>query len=395
MKTNVLFHRIADVLICAAAIAGVMTGCTGMRSIEQETAIDAENAAAVLPEETENAAEAVTEETTEPAAEPVYFDYTLSFAGDICYEDGGYTTSYWESCGRDTSMCFDSVMMEHMQNADVFFINNEFQFTSGGTPTYGKEFTFRSDPANVQLLKDIGTDLVSLANNHAYDYGEEGLLDTFDTLDKAGIPYVGAGRDIDEASSTYYYELDGFKIAYVSSTRVELYELTKGATETEPGVFRTVDGDQVDFLYEKVREAKENADFVVVYIHWGDEFVTYIDEFQTNTGDALIEAGADVVMGDHPHCLQGIKYHNGKPILYSLGNYWFRACSGDTMLAELHIKGTRDDFETELQLVPAVLANYQVNHIGDEYERAAFYQRMIDMSFGIDIDENGVVTDAS
>lgn len=395
MKNSSLNHRIAAVLICAAAIAGVMTGCKGMRSIEQQTAIESGNSSVIKTEDSsENTTETATEEATEPATEPVYFDYTLSFAGDICYEDGGYTTSYWENCGKDTSMCFDSVMMEHMQNADVFFLNNEFQFSRGGSPTFGKEYTFRSDPDNVQLLKDIGADLVSLANNHAYDYGEEALLDTFDTLDNAGIAYVGAGRNLEEASSTYYYELDGFKVAYVSSTRVELYELTKGATETEPGVFRTVDEDQVNFLYDKVKEAKENADFVVVYIHWGDEFVTYIDEFQTNTGDALIDAGADVVMGDHPHCLQGIKYHNGKPILYSLGNYWFRACSGDTMLAELHIKGTRDNFETELQLVPAVLANCQVNYIENEYEQAAFYQRMIDMSFGINIDENGVVTDA-
>lgn len=395
MKNSSLNHRIAAVLICAAAIAGVMTGCTGMRSIEQNASVKPENAALIQAENSvENRAETATEEATEPVTEPVYFDYTLSFAGDICYEDGGYTTSYWENCGKDTSMCFDSVMMEHMQNADVFFLNNEFQFSRGGSPTFGKEYTFRSDPDNVQLLKDIGADLVSLANNHAYDYGEEALLDTFDTLDNAGIAYVGAGRNLEEASSTYYYELDGFKVAYVSSTRVELYELTKGATETDPGVFRTVDEDQVNFLYDKVKEAKENADFVIVYIHWGDEFVTYIDEFQTNTGDALIDAGADVVMGDHPHCLQGIKYHNGKPILYSLGNYWFRACSGDTMLAELHIKGTRDNFETELQLVPAVLANCQVNYIENEYEQAAFYQRMIDMSFGINIDENGVVTDA-
>lgn len=396
MKKSSLNHRIAAVLICAAAIAGIMTGCGGMQSIKQDTTLKSDDSAETSAENsTESTTEAATEEVTEPTEELVNFDYTLSFAGDICYEDGGYTTSYWQNCGKDTSMCFDSVMMDHMQNADVFFINNEFQFSRRGTPTAGKEFTFRSDPDNVQLLKDIGADIVSLANNHSYDYGEEALLDTFDTLNNAGIPYVGAGKDIEEASSTYYYELDGFKVAYVSSTRVELYELTKGATETEPGVFRTVDEDQVNFLYDKVREAKENADFVVVYIHWGDEFVTYIDEFQTNTGDALIDAGADVVMGDHPHCLQGIKYHNGKPILYSLGNYWFRACNGDTMLAELHVKGNRENFETELQLVPAVLSNCQVNYISNEYEQSAFYQRMIDMSFGIDIDENGVVTDAS
>lgn len=395
MKNNVLFHRASAAFICFAIFSSTAVGCAGKRSIEQPAAGNLENVVSSVDETTPSLeAASETEENTTEATEPVNFDYTLCFAGDICFEDGGYTTSYWENCGKDTSQCFDETMMEHMQNADIFFLNNEFQFTSRGTPTYGKEFTFRSDPENVQFLKDIGTDLVSLANNHAYDYGEEGLLDTFDTLDNAGIPYVGAGKNIDEASSTYYYELNGLRVAYVSSTRVELFELTKGATETEPGVFRTVDEEQVNFLYDKVREAKENADFVVVYIHWGDEFVTYIDEFQTNTGAALIDAGADVVMGDHPHCLQGIDYHNGKPILYSLGNYWFRACTGDTTLAELHLTGTRDNINTELKLVPAYLGNAQVSYISDPYEQEAYYQRMIDMSYGISIDENGVVTDS-
>lgn len=392
MKKRVLFHRSAAVLMCAAALAGaVTTGCVGTRSIEQATVIDSEYADSIenIPQTDETSVA-----LTEAAAEPVKFDYTLCFAGDVCIEDGGYNTEYWKNCGEDTSQCFDETMMEHMKNADIFFLNNEFQFTARGTPTYGKEFTFRSDPDNVKLLKEIGTDIVSLANNHSFDYGEDGLLDTFDTLKNAGIPYVGAGKDIEEASATYYCELDGVKIAYVSSTRVELYELTRGATETQPGVFRTVDDDQVEFLYDKVREAKENADYVIVYIHWGDEFVTYIDEFQSNTGNNLIDAGADVVIGDHPHCLQGIKYYKGKPILYSMGNYWFRSCSGDTMLAELHLTGTRDNIETKLQLVPAYLSGTQVTYIGDDYEQEAFYQRMIDMSFGITIDENGIVTDA-
>jgi len=379
MKNNVLFHRASAAFICLAIFSSTAVGCAGKRSIEQPVAENLENVVSSVDETTSAPEEASeTEGNTTEATEPVNFDYTLCFAGDICFEDDGYTTSYWEHCGKDTSQCFDETMMEHMQNADIFFLNNEFQFTSRGTPTYGKEFTFRSNPENVQLLKDIGTDLVSLANNHAYDYGEEGLLDTFDTLDNAGIPYVGAGKDIDEASSTYYYELNGLKVAYVSSTRVELFELTKGATETEPGVFRTVDEEQVNFLYDKVREAKENADFVVVYIHWGDEFVT----------------GADVVMGDHPHCLQGIDYYKGKPILYSLGNYWFRACTGDTALAELHLTGTRDNINTELKLVPAYLGNAQVSYISDPYEQEAYYQRIIDMSYGISIDENGIVTDS-
>lgn len=377
-------YRCISGILCAALTCS-SAGC-GLKKIDQTT-IPAATVETTAPPATE----APTEQPTEP---PVPVDYTLCFAGDVCYEDGGYTTNYWKNCGEDAEKCFDAVMMEHMQNADVFFLNNEFQFTERGTRTPGKEFTFRSNPENVHLLNDLGTDLVSLANNHSFDYGEEGLLDTFDTLNKAGIPYVGAGRDIEEASSTYYYDLDGMRTAFISSTRVELRELTRGAAENQPGVFRTVDEEQVNFLYSKIREARENADYVIVYIHWGDEFTTAVDAFQTVTGNALIEAGADAVIGDHPHVLQGIRFHQGKPILYSLGNYWFRACSGDTALAELHITGTKGNYRTELKLVPAVLANAQVRYISDAGSQKAFYDRMVRMSFGISIDENGIVTEA-
>jgi poly-gamma-glutamate synthesis protein (capsule biosynthesis protein) len=374
----------------ALLCSGIVSACclTGCQQVTQTVSTAEDTPEAAVTQTTAPVQTTTTETTT---TEPLkQFDYTLCFSGDICVEDNAYTTQYWKSCGEDITQCIDETMISHMQGADICFVNNEFPYSTRGSATVGKDFTYRADPANVKVMQDLGVDIVSLANNHAYDYGEDALLDTLDTLQNAGIPYVGAGKNLEEASSIYYYELDGFTVAFVSGTRVEWAELTKGATETEPGVFRTVDP---TLLYERVEEADQNADYVVVYMHWGIEGVTYLEDYQLTTGNGLIDAGADAVIGDHTHCLQGIDFYKGKPIVYSLGNYWFNGMTKDTMLAELHITGTSADYDVELQLVPAVQANCQVTYIADAASQDTFYRNMEAMSYGISIDEDGVVTD--
>lgn len=122
---------------------------------------------------------------------------------------------------------------------------------------------------------------MSLANNHAYDYGEVSLTDTLDTLQSIGMPYAGAGRNLAEAVRPVYYIAGDLKIAFLSATQIERVDNpdTKGATETSPGVFRCRD---VDMLLQAVSEAKANSDFVVVYIHWGTESTTELDWAQRN-----------------------------------------------------------------------------------------------------------------
>ncbi len=378
-----LYYFIA--LLCSSMLfSSCLTGC---QTVQQTVTTMEQNVSGTLTT-TAPVQTTVTEMTTTELLKP--FDYTICFSGDICIEDNAYTTQYWKSCGEDITQCIDATMIDHMRSADICFINNEFPYSTRGSATVGKDYTYRADPANVKVLPELGVDIVSLANNHAYDYGEAALLDTLDTLQNAGIPYVGAGKNLEEASSIYYYELDGFTVAFVSGTRVEWEELTKGATENEPGVFRTVDP---TLLYERVEEADQNADYVVVYMHWGIEGVTYLEDYQLTTGIGLMDAGADAVIGDHTHCLQGIDFYQDKPIVYSLGNYWFNGKTMDTMLAELHITGTAEKYEVQLQLVPAIQSNCQVTYIEDPSEQDLFYRNMENMSYGISIDENGVVTD--
>lgn len=356
-----------------------------MRRIAQPAA-PVEAAAAV---DGTGAAYAQLEATTTTTAETI--DETLCFDGNICVSDDARTTAYWIEQDRDITQCIDPVLSSYMRSADLCFVNNEFQYSTRGTALVGKPFTFRGDPENVCVLEDLGVDAVSLANNHVYDFDEDALLDTMDTLEDAGIAYVGAGENLEEASSILYYELDGITVALLSGTRIEWTEETKGAMQTEPGVFRTVDP---TLLYERIKEAAVNADYVVAYMHWGIEAVTWLEDYQVETGHQLIECGADAVIGDHPHILQGIEYYQGKPILYSMGNYWFNGNTMDTMLAQLHLTGTADDLEVELQLVPARQTACQVEYLEAVEEQGTFYRQMESLSygFGIQIDADGVVT---
>ena len=120
-------------------------------------------------------------------------------------------------------------------------MNLPTQIKKGATSVYGKAYTFRADPQKAELLEIFGTDTVTLANNHVYDYGKRGFLSTLDVLDQEGIPYSGAGRNLKDASKIIYYVMNGRKVAFVSATQIERSkQYTKAATETEPGVLKAL-----------------------------------------------------------------------------------------------------------------------------------------------------------
>ncbi len=274
---------------------------------------------------------------------------TMAFAGDILLDDNYSPMVRLKQRGGEIASCFSQDLMQEMQGADVFVINNEFTYTNRGTPTEGKQYTFRAKPESVHYLEDLSVDVAALANNHAYDYGEVSLTDTLDTLDAAGIPHIGAGRNLEEAARPLYLMTENLKIALINATQIERQDPpnTKGATDTTPGVFRCWNPDK---LYEVVRQAKAESDFVVVYIHWGTESTSELDWAQREQANGITEAGADLVIGNHSHCLQQIDYVNGKPVLYSLGNFWFNSKDLDTCLVKAVI--TEEGLES-IQFLPA------------------------------------------
>ena len=324
------------------------------------------------------------------------YDFTLGFAGDICLADNYIPMQHLAAIGsEDISDGIDPRFIEIMKGMDQMWINNEFVYSRQGEPLPTKMWTFCGDPDNVSYLKDLGVDIVGLANNHTFDFGEVSFLDTLETLEKAQIPYVGAGRDIEQAAAPVYLEADGFKIAYVAASRAEYTIYTPEAAETEPGILWCYD--YTRFL-ESIKTAAENADYVIALPHWGVEHSTVLEDEQIYGAHALIDAGADAVIGAHPHILQGIEYYEGKPIIYSLGNFWFDDYDIDTLVAELHIKGKKTDKDAslkkakvELRLYPGTQSGVYTALADTEEWRTRILQYLEGISVNVNIDEKGVV----
>lgn len=311
---------------------------------------------------------------------------TMAFAGDVLFDDHYAITGTVRASG-DISQGIMPEVMERMQAADIMMLNNEFAYSNRGTPLEEKQFTFRARPETAAYLTDLGVDIVSLANNHAYDYGPEALEDTLDTLRETGIPYVGAGRDIGEARKPVYYIVGDIKIAFVSATQIERLDTpdTKEATETSPGVFRCFNGEK---LLQTVAAAKEESDFVIVYVHWGTENQEETDWAQNKQAPELVEAGADLIIGDHPHILQKIDIINGVPVIYSLGNFWFNSRPLDTGMVKVTI--SQEGLQS-FQFIPCLQNNCKTNLLEGE-EKTRVLGEMRRMSPTVQIDEDGYVT---
>lgn len=380
-------------------LALLLSGCGSPAADGASSAslsLDGASSSAPLPEaDTAEPADASFPEN-EPEAQPVPvpetftpYHYALCFAGDISLVDGGSTVSALNSYGLEG--CISETLLEAMRSADVMCLNSEFAFTDRGSPLPNKTYTFRSTPSRISVLRDMGTDVAVLANNHVYDYGEEGLLDTLQTFRDAGLPYIGAGETLEEASAIWYAELENCTVAYIAGSRVEWTMLTRGATDSSPGVFRTAESNEL--MVQRIQEAKQNADFVVVYQHWGQEGTTELEEYQTTSGKEWIDAGADVIVGDHPHVVQGIEWYNGKPIFYSMGNYWFTSTQERyTMLMEMDLdRDEEGSTSVSFRLIPAWTSNTKTTYLSDTNDQRAFYDYMEGISVNGEIADDGTL----
>lgn len=307
----------------------------------------------------------------------------IDLVGDINLADDWYTMDAATQRGG-VSDCISENAQFELASADISVVNNEFVYEDGETPLAGKTYTFGAATENVKLLKIFSADLVTLANNHVYDYGEEGLISTLDTLDGAKIPYVGAGRNLEEASAIKYFVVKGRKIAFVSATEIEKFaKYTKEATENSPGVIKTID---TSLFCGVIAEAKANADYVVACVHWGIEGKNDFEAEQRRMAEDYVKAGADAVIGGHPHRLQGVEFIEDTPVAYSLGNFWFSTGTIYTTIAQIRIDGSG---ELSLYMIPCIQQNLTTSILTEEAERDDFYKYVADVSYGVGIDADG------
>lgn len=312
----------------------------------------------------------------------------LDFTGDINFSENWVTTNYMDEQPEGIYDCFSPDLLSEMNSADIMMINNEFTYSTRGAALEGKTYTFRADPKRVKLLEVFGTDIVSLANNHVYDFGEEALLDTLDTLEEAGVPYVGAGRNLAEAEEIIYFVANGRKIAIAAATQIErAAKYTREATEDSAGVLKTLNPDK---FVRVIEEANENSDVVIAFVHWGTEGDKYYGQDQENLAKAFINAGADVIIGGHTHCLQGAAFIDGVPVIYSLGNFWFSGQTLDTALAQVVIE---KNGRINVRLLPCIQKNLVTSLVTDETEKTRIFDYVLSISDNVKIADDGTITE--
>ena len=246
-----------------------------------------------------------------------------------------------------------------LSGVDVAFGNLEAPVSVRGAPSE-KWINMRMSPDLLPEIKRLGFNMLTLANNHMFDYGERAFFDTLGNLREHGLPIVGAGENLDAAWRAEIVEVDGLRIAFLGGCSTlgpgsaatdmrpgvapihvsESYHVEPSASLEQPGsapyVHTRAWKEDLERACRAVSDARENADFVVIAMHWGvpptwrPRFQDGIAEYQREVGHALIDAGADIIVGAHPHSLQEVEVLRGKPIFYSLGNFVFHHNRGPT-----------------------------------------------------------------
>lgn len=232
----------------------------------------------------------------------------------------------------------------YFKTADIGLVNLECPLSDRGKRYKKKKYTFRGNTQSAHALKRNGMNVVALGNNHIMDYGKNALIDTLAALDDADILYSGAGLNRKEARKPAYFKIkNGPTIAFLSYSLT--YPSQFWATAKKPGTalarFPIVEAD--------ITSAAAQSDFVVVSYHWGGELKKYPKGYQKDYAYASIHAGADLIVGTHPHVLQGLEYYQDKLIIYSLGNLAFGGGRSKRAVDSALIKVSCDNKGNSLQ----------------------------------------------
>lgn len=306
----------------------------------------------------------------------------LTFVGDVIFADNVEATL--KRNGYDYPY---KQVQSYLENADLTIANLETPITERGTAQI-KQYAYRSTPAALPAFKQAGVDLVNLANNHVLDYGTTGLLDTFSHLDKNGIRWFGAGRNVTEAFKPVIMETKGMKIAFIGLSKVVPTPDWKAGKNT-PGVADTY---ALTLPLQTIEKAKKEADLVVVVAHWGLERHDMPEAYQKDYARQYIDAGADLIIGGHPHVLQGFENYKGKWIAYSLGNFIFTMNEDPVTWETVILQAScSKDGGCELKAVPVLTKLANPEPMSEE-AAAELFKRLTDISFGAQISKEGIIS---
>jgi poly-gamma-glutamate capsule biosynthesis protein CapA/YwtB (metallophosphatase superfamily) len=309
--------------VAVALVAG------GLAGVARDKAAGPAGPAEASAPPTVRAAAPVAPTTSPPAAR-----ITLAFAGDVHFAERTATR-----LSADPTTAFGEAATA-LRAADLTMVNLETAVTDGGSPE-PKEFHFRTPASAFAALRAAGADVATMANNHAADYGPVGLADTLAAIRSTRFPTIGIGADAARAYAPYLVRVRGHRVALLAASQVRDRTLAAwSAGASSPGIASAYD----DRLVAAVRAARDRAEIVVVYLHWGVEGQGCPSGDQRALAARLAAAGADAVVGTHAHLLLGAGWLGPTYVAYGLGNYlWWRngAYSDDTGVLRLTFVGRR------------------------------------------------------
>jgi poly-gamma-glutamate synthesis protein (capsule biosynthesis protein) len=267
-------------------------------------------------------------------------------------------TVTWEYLLKGDTLYPFKALRDTLASADILFGNLESPIAEAGHP-YEKtgSLVFSAPPVAADVLHWAGFDIVSSANNHAWDAGIDGVVETVQQLDRVGVGHVGTGVTLELAHRAVVVERKGWRVAFLAMTRA--FNAAPDSFSAHPGS-RYVAWADSGWAYPEIRRLKADglADLVVVSVHAGQEFVEQPDRSVQRFFRGAIDAGADICLGHHPHVLQPVEWYHGKPIAYSMGNFIFRQDAPWTDLTGVFEFLIRPDGGISLALRP-VRAGYQ------------------------------------
>ncbi|MGE6379623.1 CapA family protein [Peribacillus muralis] len=274
---------------------------------------------------------------------------TMTMVGDVMM--GRYVEEVTEKHGYDYLFRY---MKPYFADSDYVSGNYEHPALKDDASSYKEADTairLNSNKSGVKAVKDAGFSVMTLANNHMMDFEEQGLLDTIDEFKRTDMNYVGAGKNTAEAKASIdYADVNGVRVATLGFT--DVYGKDAVPTDTQAGILNS----NPDLLFEMIGKAKDakqgNADLVVVNMHWGQEYSTSATLRQKDLAKAVIDAGADIIIGHHPHVLQSFDVYKDGIIFYSLGNFifdqgWTR--TKDSAMVQYHLT---EDGKASIDVVP-------------------------------------------
>lgn len=354
--------------LSAIIIALLVIGCSGA-DIEQENDQRVQ----------ENTQGSIVQETVQQEVEKEEEELVLSFAGDIMFDKS--VAGFIKSKGED--YVFQGYE-KYLKSSDIVFGNLETALSNNGQPVIDKEHTFRSSPKLAPFMKKYNFTAMSIANNHALDYGRAAFVESMKVLKENGISYGGGGHNKKEASDGVIIEKKGLKIGFIAFSSV-IPSVDWYAGDKRPGIIGAYKVHEAAIL-KAVNNLDSKCDVLVVSIHWGKEGTTTVRERESELAYKLVDAGADVIMGHHPHVVQSFELYKDKLILYSLGNFIFTTSyseiSNKTILAT-----ARFDQSGKLKSVEAVpgIVKWGRPFPMDEVQGRAYLDYLNKMSININL----------